>query len=131
MSSPVVLQLPSGNELVQTVSITTCHQGQPASQNDPQGLLQLPCSCHLERTSAGCTKTAYHQERPAAQNDLCGRESDLERESDLGQPDGRRIHLSEAGMQALVTLGAGDMRRTLNIFQVCSIPGAPVAARYG
>ena len=32
----------------------------------------------------------------------------------------RRITLDEEGMQALVTLGAGDMRRTLNIFQVQS-----------
>lgn len=29
-----------------------------------------------------------------------------------------RLQLGEAGMQALITLGAGDMRRTLNIFQV-------------
>lgn len=29
-----------------------------------------------------------------------------------------RLQLGEAGMQALVSLGAGDMRRTLNIFQV-------------
>ena len=28
-----------------------------------------------------------------------------------------RIHLDEEGMQSLITLGAGDMRRTLNIFQ--------------
>jgi DNA polymerase III delta prime subunit len=29
-----------------------------------------------------------------------------------------RLQLGEAGMQALISLGNGDMRRTLNIFQV-------------
>ena len=29
-----------------------------------------------------------------------------------------RVKLGEGGMDALVTLGAGDMRRTLNILQV-------------
>lgn len=36
-----------------------------------------------------------------------------------------RLQLGEAGMQALISLGAGDMRRTLNIFQVLFCrPGA-------
>lgn len=32
-----------------------------------------------------------------------------------------KLQLGEAGMQALITLGAGDMRRTLNIFQATSM----------
>ena len=31
------------------------------------------------------------------------------------------VNLGEKGMEALITLGAGDMRRTLNILQVCKI----------
>ena len=31
------------------------------------------------------------------------------------------VNLGEKGMEALITLGAGDMRRTLNILQVCRI----------
>jgi len=31
-----------------------------------------------------------------------------------------RIQLDDEGMQALITLGGGDMRRTLNIFQASS-----------
>jgi len=41
--------------------------------------------------------------------------------------DEEKIHLSEAGMQALVTLGAGDMRRTLNIFQATSMASDDVS----
>ena len=32
------------------------------------------------------------------------------------------VNMGEGGLDALVTLGQGDMRRTLNILQVCSSP---------
>ena len=35
-----------------------------------------------------------------------------------------RVNLGDKGMEALITLGAGDMRRTLNILQVCKTPHA-------
>ena len=34
------------------------------------------------------------------------------------------VSLGDRGMEALITLGAGDMRRTLNILQVCKTPHA-------
>ena len=42
---------------------------------------------------------------------------------------GCRLKLDEEGMQALITLGAGDMRRTLNIFQA-RIPAGPLPHAY-
>ena len=39
-----------------------------------------------------------------------------------------RVNLGDKGMDALVTLGAGDMRRTLNILQVRLLSTPPCFA---
>ena len=40
------------------------------------------------------------------------------------------VNLGDKGMEALITLGAGDMRRTLNILQVCKTPHAESLIRH-
>ena len=40
------------------------------------------------------------------------------------------VNLGNKGMEALITLGAGDMRRTLNILQVCNTPHAELVMRH-